>query len=32
MFDVVVLTKNRYVNPESADLLAEDISTLIIFK
>jgi len=32
MFDVVILTDNRYVNPESTELLAEEISNLIISK
>lgn len=32
MFNVVILTDSRYVNPESAELLAEEISNLIISK
>jgi len=32
MFDVVIITDNRYINPESAELLAEKISNLVISK
>ena len=32
MLDIVILTDHRYVNPKSAELLAEKISNLVISK